>query len=101
MIIYSVTINLDMQIAGEWLTWMLETHIPDVISTGYFQKWHMSRLLEPQPENDTITFNIQYECKDLATYHAYRDIEAPRLQALHNDKFNNRFVAFRTILESI
>jgi hypothetical protein len=90
-----------MQIAGEWLTWMLETHIPDVISTGYFQKWQIRRLLEPQPENNTITFNIQYECKDLATYHAYRDNEAPRLQALHNDKFNNRFVAFRTILESI
>jgi hypothetical protein len=101
MIIYSVTINLDMQIAGEWITWMLEKHIPDVISTGYFQGWHMSRLVEPQPEPNTLTFNIQYECKDLPTYYAYRDLEAPRLQALHNDKFQNRFVAFRTILERI
>jgi len=36
MIIYSVTVNIDDSVHDEWVTWMKEVHIPDVMATGYF-----------------------------------------------------------------
>ena len=31
MYIYNVTVNIDESIAQEWLTWMQESHIPEML----------------------------------------------------------------------
>ena len=33
MIIYNVTVGVDKSIEADWLAWMKEVHIPDVIKT--------------------------------------------------------------------
>lgn len=37
-IIYNVTTQADHSIAGQWLQWMKEEHIPDIIATGCFTR---------------------------------------------------------------
>lgn len=99
MIIYSVTVTIDGSIEPQWLPWMKDIHIPDVMSTGYFSSVRFTRLLDPEPEEGTATFNIQYSCDSFERYIMYRELEAPRLQGEHTDRFKDRFVAFRTILD--
>lgn len=99
MIIYSVTVTIDAEVESAWLPWMHRQHIPDVMATGYFTSVQFTRLLEPEPEEGTATFNIQYACDSLERYVMYRELESPRLQAEHTERFKDRFVAFRTILE--
>lgn len=101
MIIYSVTISLESEIFEEWKSWMLEHHIPAVMRTGFFTKYHMNILLEPPAEPGTITVNIQYECKSLADYSSYQEKDAPNLQAQHSERYKDRFVAFRTLLQRL
>ena len=36
MYIYNVTVNVSDDVHIEWLKWMKETHIPDVMKTGCF-----------------------------------------------------------------
>ncbi len=36
MYIYNVTVTLEKEIQSEWLRWMKEIHIPDVMRTGFF-----------------------------------------------------------------
>ena len=36
MIIYNVTVNVEAEIHNDWISWMKEVHIPDVMNTGYF-----------------------------------------------------------------
>jgi len=38
MIIYNVTVKVELSIAGAWLQWLKEEHIKDVIDTGCFTK---------------------------------------------------------------
>ena len=45
MYIYNVTINVDETIHDEWLVWMTEIHIPNVLSTGKFIKAILSQVL--------------------------------------------------------
>ena len=99
MIIYSVTISLDESIEADWLVWMRDKHIRDVMATGYFLGWSFHKLLEPIPEPGTSTYNIQYECATLVQLEAYQKNKAPALQQAHNDRYRDQFIAFRTILD--
>jgi len=101
MIIYSVTISLELAIFEEWKSWMLEHHIPAVMNTGFFTQYHLNILLDPPAEPGTVTLNIQYECKSLADYTTYQETAAPALQAQHSDRYKDRFVAFRSLLQRL
>lgn len=96
MYIYNVTVNIDKSAHEEWLAWMKETHIPDVMSTGMFLS---NRILQVMVEEESgITYSIQYEVKDMETLKLYHEMYAPKLQQEHTEKFKDKFVAFRTIL---
>lgn len=99
MIIYNVTLNVDTDVAEEWLAWMKKTHIPDVMRTGMFIDYRLCRVLAE--EEGGLTYAIQYTCKDMPTYVKYRDEFAPALQAETTKIFGGRFVAFRTLLEVV
>ena len=98
MIVYNVTVKVALDIRTEWLQWMKEVHIPNVMRTGVFVEHRISRLLE-QDESEGVTFAIQYLCNSLTDYETYRDKFAPALQQEHSEKYKDKFVAFRTVME--
>jgi hypothetical protein len=98
-IIYNVTVNIDMEVHDEWLAWMKETHIPEVLATGMFLESRMHRVLAE--DEGGLTYAIQYTAADMAHYERYRDLHAPRLQADAHARYGGRFVAFRTLLEVV
>ena len=100
MIIYNVTININHDAHDEWLKWMKEVHIPDVLRTGLFVESKMLRLLGDEDSGGT-TYAIQYSCSNMENYERYRTEFAPALQKEVNDKFRDKFVAFRTLLETV
>lgn len=99
MILYNVTINIDHDAHDEWVRWMREEHIPEVMATGCFLEHRMSRVLVE--DEGGITYAVQYACADMPTYERYRDELAPALQAKTQGRFGGRFVAFRTLLEVV
>jgi hypothetical protein len=101
MLIYSVTVNVEASAEAEWLSWMQQTHIPEVMATGKFDSYAIHKLEEPQPEDDSASYNILYTCSSQELLEQYRRQDAPALQQEHNDRFGNRTVAFRVILERI
>lgn len=101
MIIYSITVSVEAPIARQWLHWMQQEHIPEVMATGYFLESSMQQLLEPAPQEGTHTYNIQYTCRDLETFQKYEQTEADRLRKEHASKFGEQVVAFRTLLKKL
>lgn len=97
MIIYNVTVNVDVDVHEQWLEWMKHTHIPEVMATGLFLDNRLCRVLAD--DEGGITYAIQYTCADMATYERYRSEHAPRLQAETQKLYAGRFAAFRTLLE--
>ena len=100
MIIYNVTVNIDNSVAEEWLLWMKETHIPQVMDTGLFTTYRIMRLIGDE-DSGGITYAIQYSCASIDHYEKYQAHHAPALQADHTNKYRDRFVAFRTLLEIV
>ncbi len=97
MIIYNVTVNVDEDVAAEWLSWMKEVHIPDVMQTGMFNDYRICRVLAE--ESGGFTYAVQYTCPDMGTYEKYRDEFAPSLQQETARRYGGKLVAFRTLLE--
>jgi hypothetical protein len=98
-IIYNVTVNIADEIEKDWLDYMHSKHIPDVLATGMFYKYRMSRVLT---DDDTgITYAVQYHAKDLESYKLYQQLYAPKLQKEPLELFQQKMIAFRTLLELI
>lgn len=98
MILYNVTVKIDLDVHDEWIQWMRDEHIPEVMATGMFEAHRIARVLL-QDESEGITYSFQYTCKDMATLQKYTAQFAPALQKDVKDRYSDKFVAFRTVLE--
>lgn len=96
MYIYNITINIEEDVHDQWLQWMKENHIPDVMGTGLFLGNRIMQVMADDPQG--ITYSIQYEVKDMETLQLYQEVYAPKLQKEHTERYEGKFVAFRTIL---
>lgn len=98
MILYNVTINIDPSVHEEWLAWMKNDHIPEVLATGLFVENRIMKVLNTE-EGEGFTYSIQYTLKSMEDYEKYKSDHAPALQAAHVERYSGKFVAFRTLLE--
>jgi hypothetical protein len=100
MIIYNVTINVEKEVENQWVAWMKEKHIPDILATGFFDDYKMLRLLN-ETENEGETYAVQYFTDSLDKLEQYMVEHAPRLREAHLEKFQNKCLSFRTFLETV
>jgi hypothetical protein len=100
LIVYNVTINIDLTVHDEWMNWMKNIHIPDLMKTGMFIENRIYRVIGDE-DSGGITYSLQYTCKSMEDLEKYQRIFAPVLQAEHNERYKDKFVAFRTLLEVV
>ncbi|MEJ7557358.1 MAG: DUF4286 family protein [Pedobacter sp.] len=99
MLLYNVTLIIEDEVANKWLDWMQEIHIPQVMETGMFVSSRLLKVVDSP--NEGVTFCAQYVAENMENYNKYQDDFAPVLQADLNEKFANKFVAFRTLMEYV
>ena len=99
MIVYSVTVNIDEEVHEDWLAWMKNKHIPDVMATKIFTEYRILRVISRNDGEEGVSYNIQYSCPSMADLHRYQVQHAPALQKEHQERYQDKFVAFRTLLE--
>ena len=100
MLLYNVTITLDLDVHQDWLHWMRETHIPDIMATGLFVSHRISRLIGHEHETSEI-YTIQYLVEDMSQLRRYMDEFAPELQRQHQHRYEGKCAAFRTVMEVV
>ena|SRR6478609_726693 len=100
MIIYNVTVKVSPARADEWVLWMKEEHMPELMATGLFAESRLSRLLE-QDEAEGITFSAQYFCRNISDYRNYIEQYAPLMREKGLKRFGDQMIAFRSVMEEI
>lgn len=100
MIFYNVTINIHESVHNQWMKWMQEKHIQDVLATGKFSVARMVKVLVEEDMGGT-TYSIQYTTDSKETLQRYYDEDAPRLREEGLRLFGDKMLAFRTELELI
>lgn len=97
MLLYNVTISLDPKVEEDWILWMQETHIPQVLETKCFYKCIFSKIRGK--EAGECTFSILYKAKSEKAYNEYQELFAKKLQDDHSSRFAGHFNAFRTLMD--
>ena len=82
MILYNVTINIDYDVHDEWLKWMKEVHVPDVINTRLFLNARICRI--HAEEEGGKSYSIQYLLKNMKDYELYQKEFSSKLQQEHS-----------------
>ena len=102
MFIYNVTTHVEPSIEKQWLDWMHEEHIPQMIKTGKFTK---ALLLKVKTEDDDDlggnSYATQFQCVDQSLFEAYLKEDAGILRKSAQEKFGEKILSFRTELELI
>lgn len=100
MYIYNVTSNIDESIHDDWLKWMREDHIPQMLATGKFSTAKMCKVLVEE-EMGGLTYSVQYTTTSKEVLEQYYKEDAPRLRQEGLKLFADKMLAFRTELEVV
>ena len=100
MLIYNITTKVNWNIHEDWLKWMKEKHIPDVMNTGCFSEFRFAHLLEID-EEEGPTYSNQYYVETKTKYDQYISFHATHLRKEVLEKWSNQIIAFRTLMELV
>lgn len=99
MIIYNETFVVDEDIHQQWLAWIRKEHIPAVIATQDFDSYKILQVLNSP--NEGVTYCIQYFTDDVSKYEHFMLYHLNPLHIRHNQRFENRFVVFNTLMQQL
>jgi len=99
MIIYNVTINVNEAIHVEWLSWMKNEHIPQMLATGKFTNALMTKVLVEEPMGG-VTYSVQYKAESKEVLEKYYQEDEEKLRET-SKRFKDHVVFFKTELEVI
>ncbi len=78
---------------------MQNEYIPMVMKTGYFKSYKILNVIDSP--NEGITYCIQYHTDKLENYNYFNTKHMQSLQAIHQQKFENQFVLFNTLMQTV
>ncbi len=100
MIVYNVTIKIAQAIQDDWLIWLREEHIPDVIQTGCFTHAVILRLMEVD-DSEGPTYAVQYYAESMGLYNNYIENHSSQMRQKGFDKWGDKFIAFRSVMQVV
>jgi hypothetical protein len=98
MILFNITVNISLAAEKDWLQFMKEVHIPEIMASGLPLETKLLRLLT-EIDNEGVTYTNQFIFRTMEDFLAYQTNYQAELQDKHHQKFNGQYVSFRTLLE--
>ncbi|WP_295675145.1 DUF4286 family protein [uncultured Mucilaginibacter sp.] len=99
MIIFNDTVIIEEAVQEKWLNWIKEVHIPSVMGTGHFKSYQILNVIDSP--NEGVTYCIQYRADSIADFNQFYSKHLHRLQEAHNREFENQFVIFNTLMQTV
>ena len=100
MIVYNISNKVEIAIESEWVQWQQQEHIPAIMASGQFTEYKFYKLLEEE-NDESATYIVQYFAPAIENYRNYIHNDAPRLRQEAIDKWGNRFIAFRSVMQVV
>jgi hypothetical protein len=100
MILYNVTIKVHNSIHNQWLQWLKEEHVKEVMETNCFASYKILRLLEVD-EAEGPTYAIQYFAESKSLYNLYIDKFSKKMRDNSFAKWGDKFIAFRSVMQIV
>lgn len=100
MLLYNITIGVDLDIEDEWIQWMKAVYIPTAMNSGMFVNSRLFKVLQDDTEG-TVSYSVQFFAESIDNVQQYLEVFGPTLIEEHRQRYRNKHVAFQTLLEEI
>lgn len=100
MLIFNFTFLVSDKVRDKWLHWVRETHIPEMISSGYFTEPRLAKILSTH-EQDGSSYSIQYQIDDKYKLNTWNQRFAKEMEKNCAALFGEEVLLFTTVLEVI
>jgi hypothetical protein len=100
MIIYNVTIKIQNTIHQQWLIWLKDEHIPEILNTGCFTQSNVLQLLETD-DSEGPTYAVQFHAESKAQYNRYLELFSGELRKKSYEKWGDQFIAFSSLMQVV
>ena len=100
MIIYNITTKVHHSIALEWLQWLKEIHVKEVMESNCFTEFKIVKLLEID-ETDGPTFAVQFAAESKGLYNRYIEKFAGEMRKQSFDKWGDKFISIWTVMQIV
>lgn len=97
-IIYNTTYQVLHAAHNDWLRWMQDVQIPEVVGTGCFVKHQLVRLLEAD-ETEGPLYAIQYYAACRQDYDRYMALYDARLKRQGQQLWGNAVFGFSSLMQ--
>ena len=98
MIVYNITANVSWVVHNEWLRWMQEVHIPEILATGWFFEYRILKLLDVD-DIDGPTYAIQFHTLTMDNYRSFVEKHEALFRQKVMGKWRDQVVAFSSVME--
>lgn len=98
MIVYNITTNVSWAIHDDWLLWLKQEHIPEMLETKCFYESRVLRLLDVDDEEGP-TYAIQLHASSSADYQMFVEKYAASIRRRSNERWSDQIIAFTSVME--
>jgi hypothetical protein len=98
MIVYTLTANVDEDIANEWLQWMKDEVIHFVQQTQLTVKYKVFKVLN---DNEGVTYTFQFFFKDAFVYKLFLTEHHKHFSSMLGKYSHPKVAYFNTLLQLI
>lgn len=100
MYVYNITTNIEETSEQDWLQWMQNTHIPEMLETGKFLSAKMCKVLVKE-DMGGVTYSVQYTVETKEALEAFYSEDSVILKNKMNARYAGKFVFFETEMKMI
>ena len=97
MIIYNITTNVSWAVHDNWLPWLQQQYIPQVLQTGCFIHSQILRLLDTDDEEGP-TYAIQFQASSQEDYQTFRDQHHHSFEQQVLEKWGDHIISFESLM---
>lgn len=97
-LLFNETFQVETEIHETWRKWVSDFYMPQVLGYGKFLHYRLSRMLSTN-ENEEYTYTIQFLSPNETTLNLYFNTRMPEMEQAMKDKFGEKALVFRTVME--
>ena len=98
MLIFNTTYLVSDRMYGIWFKWLNEEHIPSMLSSGYFDKPQVAKVLSNEPQEGN-SFSIQFQITNMKLLEEWNEKYAEDFLNDFSTQFGEEVLLFSTVLE--
>lgn len=100
MYLYNITIKIETGLESDWLLWMHEEYIPQILTYKTFYEYKLYKILNID-DTDGATYALQLFAENELLIEQFLNSHLQTIQQIQQQRWLGRMYSFATLMENV